>query len=131
MSDPEVDEQVVIEEPMAPSKPISGEPGPQVGDKYTDGIKTVTVTAVGTKKALATDDADPAIEEAYPLIPAAEGGTFTPVIPPLIVFEDTTLYEYHIKGAERGLWSNAKIASATGRAIVLHPDGTWEEIVTP
>ena len=103
-------------------------PGPQVGEKYTDGSKVVTVTAVGSKHALATDDPGATVEGAYPLINIAEGGTMYPVVPPSIVFTDTVLVEYFIQGAERGLWTNKTVASATGRGVLLQTNNRWIEI---
>lgn len=128
---PEIYNPIVVEPQANPNPP--NEPGPQIGDKYTDGVRTLTVTAVGEKHALAHDDANTANEDKYPLIPIAEGGTFRPVVQPAIVYADTTLYEYHILGAERGLWSNPGVAAATGRRIVLKPGqtptaGTWVQV---
>lgn len=99
-------------------------PGPQVGDLYTDGVKTVTVTAVGDQFALAIDAAG--VEESYPILSAAEGGTMSPVVPVPVVPIPTILYEYDT-GTERGLWTNDLVASATGRTIRLDPAGTWTE----
>lgn len=125
------------EEPVEPEQPITKPgkpgigrpdnpnlPGPQPGDEYTDGEEVLTITAVGEQYALAVDPYG--VEAAYPLLAADEGGLYEPVVPSPIVGRDTVLYEYDT-GAEIGLWTNASVASATGRSLILYPDGTWDE----
>lgn len=96
---------------------------PQRLDLFHDGTEIRRIIYVGERwvfsENLAGDDERPNLRAAV--------ATWTPVLPPSIVSEDTMLHEYHMRQGEYGLWTNPAVASATGRAIVLHPDGTWEE----
>ena len=115
------------------------EPGPQVGDKYTDGVRSMTVTAVGEKHALAKDDANTTNEDKYPLIPVAEGGTFRPVIPPSIVFVNTVAVRVPHPRRRTGPVDehDGRLGDRTGRPVAdrppwievkVNPDGTWTPV---
>lgn len=97
---------------------------PQVGDRFWNaaGTRSILITARGTQNVLGIEDGTTdEIRLSLSVI-----ANLLPFDPPVIAV-DTTVYEFRMGGGERGLWTNAASPANTGRTLVLHPDGTFEE----